>query len=117
MPTTMTTEVAVPTAAILDTIISGVEGGIGRWAKVLQYWIPGRGGLTIEPVTDLHLVCDIVELDSGERFSLRGKWQAALRLMAARYPRKFAEILDGSGDSITGDILIQLAAFGEVRYG
>jgi len=117
MSITMSIELTVSLSNILDAILCGVEGGITYWARVTQYWVPGRGGLSIEPVTDLHLVCDLVERDSGRSFSLRGKWQAALRLMAERYPRKFAEVLEGSVDSTTGDILIQLATFGEVKYG
>ena len=62
-------------------------------------------------------MCDLVELDTGERIQLREQWAAGLRLMAQKYPRKFAEVVDGTGDATTGDVLIQLAAFGELRYG
>ena len=117
MSTKMSIELTIPVSNILDAILSGVEGGIASWAVVTRYWVPGRGGLSIEPVTDLHLVCDLVELDSGKPFSLLGKWNDALCLMAELHPRKFAEILDGTADLTAGSILIQLAAFGEVKYG
>jgi len=113
----MSIELTISTSSIFDTILCGVEGGIAHWAKVTQYSIPGHGSLSIEPATDLHLVCDLVELESGKSFSLRGKWQAALRLMAERYPRKFAEVLAGTGDPAIGNALIQLATFGELKYG
>jgi hypothetical protein len=59
----------------------------------------------------------LFELDSPERISIKEQWASELRFMAERYPRKFAELVDGTGDATTGDVLIQLAAFGELRYG
>ena len=117
MSLTMKIEVTVPSLAVLDTVLSGVQGGVQYWAKVLQCWVPGRAGLAEDPATDLRLVCDVLELESGERISLQDKWSTALRLMADRYPHKFADMVTGTGDCTTGDVLIQLAAFGELRYG
>jgi hypothetical protein len=113
----MKLELTIPTLTIFDTIVSGVEGGIQNWARVTAFWTPARGGSANELATDLHLVCDLVDLETGERIALRERWAAGLRLMAERYPRKFAELITGTGDCTTGDVLIQLAAFGEVRYG
>ena len=84
---------------------------------MIFFWTPARSGALDEFDTDLRLVCDLVELDSAKRISLREQWATGLRLMAERYPRKFAELVDGTGDATTGDILIQLAAFGELRRG
>lgn len=44
------------------------------------------------------------------------RWARALALMALEAPEAFAEVLNGRGDKLTGDILIQFAAFGEQRY-
>lgn len=117
MTTTVTIEVAIPSHAVLDAIISGVGGGIQHWAKVLTCWFPTRYGLKDASATDLRVICQVLELDSGRRISLEDQWAAALRLMAERHPQKFAELITGTGDFTTGDVLIQLAAFGEVRYG
>jgi hypothetical protein len=110
----MKLELTIPTLAIRDTIISGIEGGIQYWARAVSYELPPRG---FESESDLGIACDLIELDTGERFSLQEQWMAAVRLMAEKYPRKFAEIVNETGDCTTGDVLIQLAVFGEVRYG
>jgi hypothetical protein len=113
----MKLEVMIPTLTIFDTIVSGVEGGIQYWAKVESFWTPACTSTANELGTDLRLACDLVELETGERIALREQWAAGLRLMAERYPRRFAELVNGTGDGTTGDVLIQLAAFGELRYG
>ena len=113
----MKLELTIPTKAVFDTVLSGVEGGIQYWARLISLWTPARSGSPDECETDLRLVCDLVELDSAELISLREQWATGLRLMAERYPRKFAELVEGTGDATTGDVLIQLAAFGELRYG
>jgi hypothetical protein len=109
--------ITIPSAAILDTIVSGAQRGIQGWGNVATFWIPARGGLTDEPGADLHLVCDVVERATGNRIPLKGRWRDALCLMAERYPCRFADLIASRADHTTGNVLIQLAAFGEVRYG
>jgi hypothetical protein len=106
---TLAVDVPVSAQAVFDAIVSGLEGGIQYWGQLVAFQPEHRG--------DLRLVCDVVERDTGERLVLQDRWADALRLMAARYPRKFVEVVEGSGDQTTGDVLIQLAAFGELRYG
>jgi hypothetical protein len=93
------------------------EGGIQNWARVISFWTPARGGIANDLATDLRLVCDLVDLETGERIALRHQWAVGLRLMAERYPRKCAELVNRTRDCATGDVLIQLAAFGELRCG
>lgn len=113
----MKPELTVPALAVYDAIVSGLDGGIQYWTRVTSVWAPARAAGTGDFETDLKLVCDLVELDTGERIQLREQWAAGLRLMAQKYPRRFAEVVEGTGDATTGDVLIQLAAFGELRYG
>jgi len=112
----MKTECTIPALAVYDAVVSGLQGGIQYWARVTSVWMPARAASAGDFETDLKLVCDLIELDTGERIKLREQWAAGLRLMAEKYPRKFAEVVDGTGDATTGDVLIQLAAFGELRY-
>ncbi|MGN6108369.1 MAG: hypothetical protein ACTHU0_24900 [Kofleriaceae bacterium] len=113
----MKVEITVPSLAIVDTIIGGVQGGIRYWGKVVAFRVRKNDVSTSSAADELLMVCDVIERASGERFSLQGKWQVALRLMAELYPHKFFELIMGRADCTTGDVLIQLAAFGEVRYG
>ena len=78
----MKLELMIPTLTIFDTIVSGVEGGIQNWARVVSFWTPARGGIANELDTDLRLVCDLVDLETGERVALRDQWAVGLRLMA-----------------------------------
>lgn len=46
----------------------------------------------------------------------RQRLRIGIRLMAAAYPKRFLQLLEGNEDGPTGDLLIQLALFGEERY-
>ena len=102
---------------IIDIIMSGLDGGIQYWARVACWGRPGRTVERAELDGVVRFACDLVVHDTGERPVLRDQWVAGLRLMAERNPRRFAEVVDGTGDARTGDVLIQLTAFGELRYG
>lgn len=54
----------------------------------------------------------------SERHTLGiARLKAALAHMAVHRPDDLARLLDGTWDGETGDLLLQLMAFGEVRYG
>lgn len=40
-----------------------------------------------------------------------------LKIMAAKYPRQFADFLLGNGDGSTGDVFLQCVVFGDVVFG
>jgi len=107
-------EMTIPPQNILDTIMSGLDGGIQHWARVTSWGQPARTAARAEIDGVLRFACDLVVHDTGEPPVLRDQWVAGLRLMAERYPRRFAEVVDGTGDARTGDVLIQLTAFGEL---
>ena len=39
-----------------------------------------------------------------------------LDVLASRYPRHFADLVNENGDSITADVLLQCCFFGELLY-
>ena len=63
---------------------------------------------------NLYLI--ITDRDSGVIYTLtQSRFSDGAKAMSV-YPGRFAELLTGRGDSITGDILVQMAAFGEIVY-
>jgi hypothetical protein len=77
-----------------------VEGGYVQLLEIDEYAHDDDGhALTIEHRVD------------GETI-LRG-----FALLAAKYPRHLALVLDGEDDATTADLVVQLGVFGEVRYG
>lgn len=76
------------------------------WASEAR-WVP-RG-----------LVGHVVDAeDCGKRYALNAsKLKKALEVMAEKYPLPFAKLKSGDYDGPIGDLLLQLIAFGEVRYG
>jgi hypothetical protein len=52
-------------------------------------------------------------------FALTGeKIKTALQIIAVKWPWHFKDIMtDGGGDATTGDVLIQVAIFGDIIYG
>lgn len=46
------------------------------------------------------------------------KLMLGVRTMAEKYPQHFADMLkEGASDATTGDVLVQCAIFGEIKYG
>lgn len=43
--------------------------------------------------------------------------RAGLALMATQYPTPFAQLMAGAADANVGDLLVQLACFGQLVYG
>lgn len=88
-----------------DVVGSVIESSIGA----IYYWARDRaldgGGYTI------------TEYDGAAYRLDREKIARGLGLMAAQHPRHFCRVVDGSADHVTGDVLIQLALFGELKYG
>ena len=80
------------------------RANIGYWGTA-KSWDPD----------DLRLV--IVEDDGGVEVVIDSqRWPAALAKMATEHATLFADVMNNDGDQWTGDVLIQLAAFGEEKY-
>ena len=127
-------QIPVPMQNVISAAIAGVEGGIGYWARVEGYapkeTSPGRtvantrGGFDYYPATmelPWFTVVD-VEATPGERPQVtyivdNAALVRGLRIMAEKYPRHAAAILEDKSDAETGDVLIQLATLGDIVYG
>jgi hypothetical protein len=108
---------------VLDEVVEGVlasafDSGIAYWARVA-----GQGRINEECAECwLHAVPlrgGWVDLSDGTqtRRLNRAAVQRGLEQMANHYGKHFGNVLTGGYDASTGDILVQLALFGEVRYG
>lgn len=90
---------------------SQAEGaGIRYWCSLCEWDDEGPHPIAL-PIA-VTIAIDPQDSDSGKRFLLN--WMRAVELAVSQYPR----ILDPKQqDTETGDMWIQLAAFGEIRYG
>jgi hypothetical protein len=95
-------------------VTSAIEGGI-------QYWATVDVG-THQPGWRNYFTARIGEHDCKGRvfrwheLSL-DKLKEGLRVMAAKYPHHFKDVIAETGDATTGDVLVQCALFGEIVYG
>jgi hypothetical protein len=140
-----TTTVWLSRSRIADVLCSGMEGGIGYWAAIVRYDAPPEGvelctfwrdsSLGDEVFRHIHYpMCEagggvvlehdpvrkddqMNEDDMAESTLNWPKLEKAVQLMAEKYPGHFKNILDDNDDAETGDVLVQLALFGELVFG
>lgn len=98
--------VEVPDHVVSDALAVGFYG-VGHWCARVTRLVRNTTGLS--PTSFVVLDGQTVTVEPDQ-------WPAALALMATTHPLKFAEVLAGRGSFDTGDCLIQLACFGEMRY-
>lgn len=123
---------------IAGLLCSAFEGGIGYWAKIVDYkepeelvdlgksfmWQDSNG----EKVTPKHIyyplskggaviIKDIEDDEGQEYFVDLETVERGLKLMQEKYPHHFGDFISENYDAITGDVLIQLAVFSELVYG
>jgi hypothetical protein len=100
----MKVTIDVPDELIRDQLTSGIEQGIHYWCSEVRGWT----GYDRFKVTDRVKVKD----EAGKWHML--DFERAVQLAARLYPR----VLDtNEQDAGTGDLFIQLAAFGDIVYG
>jgi hypothetical protein len=120
------------TINITDSLIASVLDGAGSsyWCAGLSWPGYGDGAVSKAGGCWAALLADgipfvTVEEDRSEeggknRFHrvTRGRIAIAFDIMAREYPKRLGECCSELGhDAETGDVLLQLAALGEVRYG
>jgi hypothetical protein len=88
---------------LVNSYIERAGAAVGYWC---ESWDNPEDGVVV-------LKCH--DDDQEYRFG-RDAIVAGLRHMAAKYPHHFRDLVADTGDMYTGDILVQLAAFGEERY-
>jgi hypothetical protein len=104
-----------------DLLTSAFEGGIGYWADIaLARDAPrvSRVGISTSAGPS-YLGATVTPSDDRSKATVltREKMLAGLALCANAHPNHFADWLLARGDATTADVIVQCAAFGEVRYG
>jgi hypothetical protein len=104
--------IQVPEQRVIDVVINGLE--TTQWCGVRNYhyahierWFEGGNMLD---------VYNHYEDDEPLQLS-KQKLQRGLQLMSEKHPRHLVDIIEECDDATTGDVLLQLALFGEIVYG
>lgn len=95
-------EVGLSGATLDDVISTAVEGGIGYWADFIR--VRDDGSFAVHHGRDSRRLNRLVIRKGLER-------------LAAGWPHRFLEIVDGTYDAEVADMAVQLAFFEDVIYG
>jgi len=99
----------VPDQLVTDTIITALEGGINYWCRSAERGSADRLNITFFENEGPH---------PGTRHAfVASDWPRILATMATKAPRHFANLVGDYGDAVTADVLVQIACFGEIKYG
>lgn len=111
---------------LANVLCSGFEGGIRYWGRIANYSKLPCSEPACEMMHVYHqpFVLDgwikVRDNEAGGTSKLTlDKIQRAIQVIADKYPRHLGAVLGNQAmqDAETGDVLIQCALFGEVRYG
>jgi gamma-glutamylcyclotransferase (GGCT)/AIG2-like uncharacterized protein YtfP len=112
----ITVEFTVAEMDVRAALETAIGRRIPRWADIGVFRARPEAPNPSPIPSDVPFLLDLVERATGKTFSLRDQWPVALGLMARHDKGLFANILLGVDLGIAGDALVQLAAFGEVKY-
>ncbi len=104
----MKVEIEVDQTLVDDAVRNGIEGGIRYWCSAYGVRVGGVGRIR-----------HFTETDGGQEHAVTPRQMAkALAIMAVKHPKHFGDLMSSLRcDATTGDVLIQLACFGELKYG
>ncbi len=92
-------------------------------AQGSSYWCKWAGDLgyesTVKDIIEKKLELKLQDFeDEKARYTLTlAKIKKGLSVMAAKYPKHFASIIQDNTDADTADVLLQCALLGEIVYG
>jgi len=110
----------IPLSRIQDLLITALEGGSNHWVKDIQleyYYTESQKF----PAYDIdHPKYKVILTDShtGEEHTMTlGRYKVGLGDMSIKYPWHAKDFVHENEDAVTGDVFLQCAVFGEVKYG
>ena len=128
------TTVEIPRQRVADLLVGAFEGGCNYWIKHQCFGqkppptptaivSPDTG--EVYPTYDYPLTeggeCTFVaEDESGKEVTVKLNLETltkGLEVMAAKYPRAFADFIAENDDACTADVFVQCVAFGRAVYG
>ena len=121
---------------VANLLCAGMEGGIGYWAKIVKYDKPAMLTYALDcfnpdgspkhlykhidyplnPGGAVYLMEEEAEVMEPLKID-REALQDGLEVMAEKYPKHFADFVEGGEDAVTGDVFIQCCVFGRIVYG
>lgn len=126
---TFTVKTAISSETIMYQVISAFEGGITYWADTADIVTPDRSTLKEQPFYANQSLYEgdfkISITQQEEHIKGAGRdvlltpenVQSGLDVMASKYGRHFADMMNENGDAITADVFIQCCVFGDLVYG
>jgi uncharacterized membrane protein len=102
----MKLEIEVDDQAVRDAFEAGLWGfATVQWCSEVDMARADEG------------VYRVTERESGKVFEVdAARVLEGLKLMAVETPKNFALVLGGAADAVVGDVLVQFAALGELKY-
>lgn len=103
-----------------DLLVGAFEGGSNYWIQRVDWRSARRDAYEAAFDDGVTIVVSSERGDPNggrkERLDLAAM-EKGLQLMADKYPRHMADLLNGNDDATTADVWLQLCLFGEVVYG
>lgn len=100
----MKVEIEIPDQLITDIIVAALIAGVD-WCRVTYR-------------SKDHLYLTLVEHDGNVIHTVFPEdWPRAIRMVAFTNYKHFADMIKGTGNAATGDVLLQLVALGTIKYG
>ncbi len=128
-PDTLDVRLRLDTVQVARALLAGWESGAGYWLREVNPIAPPEGSLVMRleggpvPLVDYPLspggavILRTGSVEGGRSYRLdREALARGLAILADRYPRRFAAILEGTEDWSAGSALLQCATLGRVEY-
>ena len=110
----------IPLSRIRDLLITALEGGSNHWIKEVQldYYYTESQKFPRYDIDHPKYRVIITNSHTGEAHTMTlGRYKVGLGDMSIKYPWHARDFVHQNEDAVTGDVFLQCAVFGEVKYG
>lgn len=117
-------EIKIPENIMEDMLVTALEGGSNYWAEQVKFINkkPQRKKPYLPSYITTPLskdgILQIKDTETGYLYDLsRQAILKGIKVMAEKEAQHFGDMMKEDGDAITGDVFLQCALFGKVKYG